>query len=306
MTGSPDDCEAFVEVTDGGNPNLQPETSTQWNVGFVLEPITGLSFGMDYWKIEQENVIGNLTWRNALLNYDQYAGRFVRGPVDPAYPNLPGPIIGFDDTLMNVGTTKTSGIDVTFNWTAPRMDWGLVSIALQCTYVLQWEAQVGGAAYVSQLGTDAYGRAIPRWRSQFTLNWNLGPWGATLAQTYTAGYSDQSPDPRVRRARSAPSRRGMCRARILASSLGNWWPASAMYLTATRQCPTSATHSNSAMTRKWRVLLVACFTFVSLTPGNETWRLCHDFACVWTASARCDLSGERWHDAAHAPRAPAP
>ena len=36
---------------------------------------------------------------------------------------------------------------------------------------------------------------IPRWRSQLTLNWNNGPWGATLAQTYTAGFTDFAPLP---------------------------------------------------------------------------------------------------------------
>ena len=79
-------------------------------------------------------------------------------------------------------------------WNAPRQDWGTVRISLQGTYVLNWESQLDTVNYVSQLGTDAYGSAIPRWRSLFTLNWSYGPWGATLAQTYTSGYADESLD----------------------------------------------------------------------------------------------------------------
>jgi iron complex outermembrane receptor protein len=60
---------------------------------------------------------------------------------------------------------------------------------------MQWDTQFDGVVFVSQVGTDAYGPAIPRWRSQLTLNWNNGPWGATLAQTYTAGYTDFAPGP---------------------------------------------------------------------------------------------------------------
>ena len=56
ITGLPDDCDAFVEIIDGGNPELQPETSTQWNFGVVWEPARGLSLGVDYWNIEQDNV----------------------------------------------------------------------------------------------------------------------------------------------------------------------------------------------------------------------------------------------------------
>ena len=129
------------------------------------------------------------------MHYDKFGSRFIRGPVDPNYPNLPGPIIGFDNRLLNLGTTQTSGIDVSLAWTAPRVDWGLISVALQATYVMQWDTQFDGVVFVSQVGTDAYGPAIPRWRSQLTLNWNNGPWGATLAQTYTAGYTDFAPGP---------------------------------------------------------------------------------------------------------------
>ena len=196
VTGLPDDCDVFFfEITEGGNPNLQPETSTQWNAGIVWEPARGLTLGIDYWNIEQKNIISALGPQNAVLHYDKFDSRFIRGPVDPNYPNLPGPIIGFDNRLLNLGTTQTSGIDVSLAWTAPRVDWGLVSVALQATYVMQWDTQFDGVVFVSQVGTDAYGPVIPRWRSQLTLNWNNGPWGATLAQTYTAGYTDFAPGP---------------------------------------------------------------------------------------------------------------
>ena len=190
ITGSPTDCDADLFIIFGGNPDLEPETSTQWNVGVVLEPTPGLSLGIDYWQIEQSDRIGSIGPRLGLSLYETYGWRAIRGPTDPLHPSLPGPLIGFDDTLMNLGTTRTSGIDVSFAWTAPTMDWGTVRVSLQGTYVLQWETQLEGATEISALGTDALLSAIPRWRSQFTLNWNSGPWGATLAQTYTSGYSD--------------------------------------------------------------------------------------------------------------------
>lgn len=194
ITGSPIDCDVDLAILFGGNPDLEPETSKQWNVGVVLEPAPGLSLGIDYWQIEQNDVIGNIGPPLGLTYYGTYGWRAIRGPVDPLYPNLPGPLIGFDDTLMNLGTTRTSGIDVSFAWTAPPMERGTVRVSLQGTYVLKWETQLEGATEISALGTDALLSAIPRWRSQFTLNWNSGPWGATLAQTYTSGYSDFRPD----------------------------------------------------------------------------------------------------------------
>lgn len=195
VTGLVDDCLAFVEVFSGGNPDLQPETSTQWNFGVVWEPLKGLSFTVDYWNIEQKGIIEPLSEENLLLYYDRFAGRITRGPVDPAYPNLPGPLVSIDVSPINLGTTQTSGIDTAVSWRAPPQDWGSVRIGLQGTYVLQWETQVDGVHYVSRLGDATYGAAIPRWRSSLTLDWSLGSWGMTLAQIYSAGYSEPLREP---------------------------------------------------------------------------------------------------------------
>jgi iron complex outermembrane receptor protein len=197
VTGLPDDCKAFVQVYSGGNPDLQPETSTQWNVGVVWEPLRGLSFAVDYWNIEQKGIIEPLSEENLMRYYQRFADRIVRGPVDPNYPDLPGPIVSIDVSPVNLGTTQTSGVDAAFNWKAPPQSWGNVRIGLQGTYVLQWETQVDGLTYVSRLGDATFGAAVPRWRSSLTLDWGLGPWGVTLAQIYSSGYSEPLPEPQT-------------------------------------------------------------------------------------------------------------
>jgi iron complex outermembrane receptor protein len=125
--------------------------------------------------------------------YDKFGYRVIRGPVDPATPNLPGPIVGIDTSLINLGTTQTSGIDASFSWNLPRSEYGNFRIGLQGTYVLKWETQIDGVNYVSMLGDATHGAPIPRWRSTLSLDWNLGPWGTTLAQVYSSGYTDQYP-----------------------------------------------------------------------------------------------------------------
>jgi iron complex outermembrane receptor protein len=195
VTGLPDDCDAIIEVIEGGNPDLRPEKSTQWNVGVVWEPMQRASVGVDYWHVEKDNVIGFLWWDNALRYYDRYADRFVRGPADPAVPGLPGPIVGYDARLMNLGSTRSSGVDVALSFTTPSMEWGTVRAALQGTYVTKWETQLDTVSFVSLLGTDVFDGAIPRWRSLLTLDWNYAQWGVTVAQNYTAGYTDASPEP---------------------------------------------------------------------------------------------------------------
>ena len=59
------------------------------------------------------------------------------------------------------------------------------------TYVAQWQQQLDGVNYISGVGRNAIGEAIPRWRHYLALNWNCGPWGATLAQNFSSGYIDE-------------------------------------------------------------------------------------------------------------------
>lgn len=193
VTGKPEDCELNVPVTLGGNPNLRPETSTQWNLGLVLEPAQGLSFGLDYWNIVQDGIIVPLDVENALRFESKFADRIVRGPVDPNFPNLPGPIVAIDGTPINLGTTRTSGIDVFLNWALPAQDWGRLRVGLQGTYVRQWETQIDGENYFSTVGNAVYGAPVPRWRSTLTFDWTRGPWGATLSQVYSTGYVETRP-----------------------------------------------------------------------------------------------------------------
>lgn len=193
VTGAVEDCRFPVETIGGGNPNLEPETSTQWNFGIVWEPTRGLSLGVDYWNIEQKGVISSLDVENVLRYYDKFSDRVIRGPADPASPKLPGSVVAIDTSLLNLGTTNTSGIDVSFNWRSTLTEVGVFRVGLEGTYVQQWETQIDGVTFVSLLSDAKYGAPIPRWRSALTVDWTHGYWGATIAHLYSSGYTDQNP-----------------------------------------------------------------------------------------------------------------
>lgn len=195
VTNTIQDCFLIAPAYSGGNPNLDPETSTQWNVGVVWEPERALSIGVDYWNIEQKGIIGTISAETALRYSQKFADRITRGPVDPNHPDLPGQITAFDLAPINLGITQTKGFDVVLNWTAPRQSWGQLRAGLQGTYVMQYDTQIDGVQFVSMLGSAVYGAPIPRWRGTFTVDWSDGPWGATLAQVYSGGYTDQYPGP---------------------------------------------------------------------------------------------------------------
>jgi outer membrane receptor protein involved in Fe transport len=128
----------------GGNPHLQAETANILTAGLVYEPIKGLAFTIDYWKIEIDNTIGALPVPTILSNCYNY-GICKDAAGSPLIVRTPGTheISYIYATLNNIGTTNTSGTDfaVSYTWKHPTA--GTFRHALEGTYLNQYNVDVG-------------------------------------------------------------------------------------------------------------------------------------------------------------------
>ena len=184
------DCNTFFPSVTSGNVDLGPETSTQFNIGGVWEPLYGLSLGVDYWKIDKTGSAGTLSEDTLFKNLGLFESTNVRrGPADPAHPTLPGPIQLVLQGTQIFGDLRTSGIDLFVAVRGRPGPAGQFGFSLNGTYIAEWQQQLDGVNFVSALGRNVVG-PIPRWRHYATLNWNRDAWGATLAQTFSSGYTD--------------------------------------------------------------------------------------------------------------------
>jgi hypothetical protein len=92
VTQADRDCILTTQVL-GGNPDLEPETSTQVNAGMVWEPVPGMSLAVDYWNIRKRNFVGSLNTGH----HREHFARFESTEHRPRsrgsrVPALPGPI----------------------------------------------------------------------------------------------------------------------------------------------------------------------------------------------------------------------
>jgi len=189
-TGLPADCEGEFPAVTGGNPNLGPETSKQVNAGLVWEPLSGLSMTVDYWNIRKRGVISSLGEDQVLATGSPWlTSNVIRGPVDPAWPGLPGPIQSVILWNENVGDIRTSGIDAGLSWRSPMTAVGRFTFTIDGTYVQNYDLSTFDGTRYSLAGTNDY-VAIPRWRHVASLGWSYGAWAATLAQTFQSSYSE--------------------------------------------------------------------------------------------------------------------
>jgi len=181
------DCAGEFPARFGGNPNLEPEKARQFNAGLVWAPVPGLSLSFDYWRIEKTNLIVGVSEQDILVNETKFTTtNVIRGPVDPNYPDLPGPIALVLLRTENFGDLNTSGFDVGFKWRAPATSFGRFTFGLDGTYVSNFS--IPGAGEFAGSSNGPY--VIPRWRHYASVDWNYGPWSATLAQLYQNGYAE--------------------------------------------------------------------------------------------------------------------
>lgn len=192
VTRDPLDCKTGFTDFGGGNPHLEPETSEQFNAGAVWEPLPGSSLSIDYWKINKSNAILPLTPDLLFDNFARWAPTsVVRGPVDPLYPNLPGPIVAILLQNENLGDLRTAGFDVDLTLRGRATSLGRLSFGLNGTYVTEYKLDFGTNLFSSGLGNNIVtGGPVPRWRHYASVTWSNGPWSATLAETFQSSYSE--------------------------------------------------------------------------------------------------------------------
>lgn len=181
-------------VTTGGNPNLKPEESRQRSIGLVLEPITGVSVSVDYWRLNISGII------DAPSTQEVVSG-FRRG--DAAYAGLVdldgnGDVGRVRALTANIGTGDVSGVDVEANARVP-LGGGRIDVNLSGTYMIKFDQTSPSGEISRKVGTMVNpdgspvlgaedGGVVLRWKHRLSGTYTLGAWSVTVAQNYYRRY----------------------------------------------------------------------------------------------------------------------
>jgi iron complex outermembrane receptor protein len=184
-------------LTYGGNPKLQPEKSEQSSLGFVVDPVKGLSIAVDWWKINVNNLVTTLS--PAFVLNQAAAG-------NPAYTGLVtrdslGNITSIVGTNLNAGGVKTQGLDVDLRWALLKSPtYGNFNLRMNGTYTSKYDltlpdgtVQKSVAATIDNEGNvlNAVSQGIIfRWKDQLTLDWKYKKFGLALTNNFQSGYYD--------------------------------------------------------------------------------------------------------------------
>lgn len=194
--GAPSTGFKGAETT--GNPDLEPETATTFNIGVVVTEFNNFNMTLDYWNIDFEDVIAvenaqtKVTIENTLCNArtpDCRDPDIIRNPLPGEDPddNLQhsGEISKVIARFINAPTVKTSGVDLRASYGIDTDSIGRFVLGLDYSYMFEYE--IGGIpgvvdGQVTEVSIDAVGSrndaniatSLPQWRANAYVDWNFG------------------------------------------------------------------------------------------------------------------------------------
>jgi len=225
------DCSrplSSVSLLVEGNPDLEPEESTNSSYGLVLQPhfiprrFGEFTFTIDRWRIEQQKIVGLLGAQTAVALDYLYR---VQGQTNPLVnrraPSLEdiqlfdgtglapaGDVVSINDRFINLQPQTVSGLDLAMNWSLRRTRYGTFIVNVNASKLEKFTRDPGDI--VNELfaaraaGTINAGTTLPdpsqligqngrpEWRVNASLTWRKGPWRAGASSQYVSGFGQAS------------------------------------------------------------------------------------------------------------------
>jgi iron complex outermembrane receptor protein len=193
----------------GGNKNLTPETSQNFDFGVIIEPIHDLGITVDYYRILLKNAIGQVPANAIYGNPTNFASYIVPATSGPYAGSLP-PTIAEASTCIpytlpscgyinlqdsNTGRITTDGIDLSIQY-SQHTPIGTFHEDLEGTAVTQFlQQQYNGGPTLNLVGNLQIQTLNPafRWQHNVRVDWTSPDkmWGGGLSDRFYSGYYDE-------------------------------------------------------------------------------------------------------------------
>jgi iron complex outermembrane recepter protein len=192
----------------GGNLQLKPETATTYSFGVDYQPIENAKISLNFYDIDYKNQISSYLSDLTILQQSQQLGSLINRCPSAACTALinqyvvPGPVFGpilanpsvFVNGLeLNLGTTKTEGIDFQGSYLIPTDHSGKFSVGISGTLVTKFDVQFtpGGPSF-DELNTIGYPLRL---RFRGNVGWTGGPWSTVAFVNFENSYTNTQTTP---------------------------------------------------------------------------------------------------------------
>jgi iron complex outermembrane receptor protein len=161
-----------IALITGANPNLKPERSRSYTIGFIVEPLRHVSLTVDYFNIRRDGEITSAP-------YDPTPGTGNALRAAPAPGEQYGPIIMYLTPYVNASYSLVSGIDFELKTATDLGVYGKLTTRLQGTHLNQQQQTFGDTTYhfVGTVGPTSLGGSVgtPALKGAWNAEWSRGP-----------------------------------------------------------------------------------------------------------------------------------
>lgn len=217
------DCDSqSIEGVRSGGPDLKPESSKNYSLGATFEPIRDMIFTLDFWRIEQDGLVGLFSDQNEItLDYllrlqGSSNPRVVRDTPDTDVAAIfdaagiapAGDILRVEQPFTNLDLRETEGLDFSAQYKFELDgigDFNLKANAAQirkffqtpsarATEIIEAVAAGNINPSVDVIAVEDFIRqnGNPEWRYTGSLTWRGGDWGAGVFYRYVGDVEDTS------------------------------------------------------------------------------------------------------------------
>lgn len=209
---TPQTCGAQGIGLFGGNNHLAPETSQNFDLGFIVQPVEDLGITVDYYRILLKNTIKAVPSSAIYGDPTTFASYITPATSGPYSGTLPpsiaegsvcvpytAPTCGYiSQQFQNTGRITTDGFDVSIEY-QQHTAIGTFREDLEGTAVTQFlEQQYNSGPLLNLVGNLRIVTLNPafRWQHNLRVDWTSPQkqWGAGLSNRFYTGYIDEFPD----------------------------------------------------------------------------------------------------------------
>jgi len=175
----------ITQITTG-NPNLKPQTSDAYSLGFTVRPLDGLTVTLDAWRYKFKDLITTEAANNVVRADPTGAltGKVIR---NPSTNQVAVVYVQF----TNAAVLDTQGLDFSVNYRRDLNALGRIDLDLSGTYRDRYRVTptagatpIEGAGQTNGGGGRAPLVANPKWRANFRATWVNGPHSVTALVHY--------------------------------------------------------------------------------------------------------------------------
>ena len=177
-----DESRTFAGRRTVGDPTLQPETSSAYNLGVTWQGSASWALSADFWRYEFEDVLRKEN-AQAIVNADPFDARIERTSA--------GTISIVNVAFINADRIETTGVDLSARSTVDTGA-GLFSGWAEATWLFSYDVTNAGVEIdaLGKLNRANVGAPNQEFRAAAGLSWASGPWEVNGLLRHIGGYED--------------------------------------------------------------------------------------------------------------------